>query len=163
MNPRKKQSNRLPRFGVWEGVQARRETAAHFTAIGMPVQQHCDSFRFRRAAFYDGLKNKVGLAAAKTAALRINHNIDRCGVGAPPVHSSSRAPRQPPWSQPPHPHTYIHACMYTYIPSITQRPGRTAVFATFLFFCFCFAFNHSALTPLTNFTDHATKLRVLSF
>ena len=37
-----------------------------------PAQQHCDSFRFRRrrAAFYNGLKSKVGLAAAtgKTAA-----------------------------------------------------------------------------------------------
>jgi len=31
-----------------------RETTAHFAAIGMPAQQHCDSFRFRRhgAAFY---------------------------------------------------------------------------------------------------------------
>ena len=67
---------------------------AHFTAIGMPAQQHCDSdsFRFRRAAFYNGLKSKVGLAAAKTAAMRINLNIDGCGVVAPPVHSSLRAP-----------------------------------------------------------------------
>ena len=73
-------------------LQARRETTAHFTAIGMPAQQHCDSFRFRRAAFYNGLKSKVGLAAAKTAAMRINLNIDGCGVVAPPVHSSSRAP-----------------------------------------------------------------------
>ena len=53
-------------------LQAHRETTAHFTAIGMPAQQHCDSFRFRRAAFYNGLKSKVGLAAAKTAAMRIN-------------------------------------------------------------------------------------------
>ena len=30
-------------------LQAHRETTAHFTAIGMPAQQHCDSFRFRRA------------------------------------------------------------------------------------------------------------------
>ena len=73
-------------------LQAHRETTAHFTAIGMPAQQHCDSFRFRRAAFYNGMKNKVGLAAAKTAALRINLNIDGCGVVAPPVHSSLRAP-----------------------------------------------------------------------
>ena len=73
-------------------LQARRETTAHFTAIGMPAQQHCDSFRFRRAAFYNGLKSKVGLAAAKTAAMRINLNIDGCGVVAPPVHSSLRAP-----------------------------------------------------------------------
>jgi hypothetical protein len=59
----------------------------------MPAQQHCDSFRFpsRRAAFYNGLKSKVGLAAAKTAAMRMNLNIDGCGIVAPPVHSSSRA------------------------------------------------------------------------
>ena len=45
-------------------LQAHRETTAHFTAIGMPAQQHCDSFRFRRAAFsgYNGLKSKVGTA-----------------------------------------------------------------------------------------------------
>ena len=73
-------------------LQAHRETTAHFTAIGMPAQQHCDSFRFRRAAFYNGLKSKVGLAAAKTAAMRIDLNIDGCGVVAPPVHSSLRAP-----------------------------------------------------------------------
>ena len=73
-------------------LQAHRETTAHFTAIGMPAQQHCVSFRFRRAAFYNGLKSKVGLAAAKTAAMRINLNINGCGVVAPPVHSSLRAP-----------------------------------------------------------------------
>ena len=50
-------------------LQAHRETTAHFTAIGMPAQQHCDAFRFRRAAFYNGLKSKVGLAAAKTCLL----------------------------------------------------------------------------------------------
>ena len=38
-----------------------------------------------------GLKSKVGLTAAK-AALRINLNIDGCGVVAPAVQSSSRAP-----------------------------------------------------------------------
>jgi hypothetical protein len=32
------------------------------------------------------------LKTAKTAAMRINLNIDGCGVVAPPVHSSSRAP-----------------------------------------------------------------------
>eukprot|EP00802_Teleaulax_amphioxeia_P035317 Tamp_43385.p1 GENE.Tamp_43385~~Tamp_43385.p1 ORF type:complete len:117 (-),score=5.69 Tamp_43385:36-386(-) len=49
----------------------------------MPAQQHCDSFRYRRAAFYNGLKSKVGLSAAKAAALRINLNIDGCGGVAP--------------------------------------------------------------------------------
>ena len=31
--------------------------------------------QFKRAAFYNGLKSKVGLAAAKAAALRINLNV----------------------------------------------------------------------------------------
>jgi hypothetical protein len=49
------------------------ETEAHFTADGMPSQRNqSESFRFKRAAFYQGLKSKVGLAAAKAAALRIN-------------------------------------------------------------------------------------------
>ena len=41
-------------------LQAHRETTSHFTAIGMPAQQHCDSFRFRRAAFYNGLSQNEG-------------------------------------------------------------------------------------------------------
>jgi hypothetical protein len=36
--------------------------------------------------------SKVGLAAAKAAALRINLNIDGCGVVAPPLHVPSRTP-----------------------------------------------------------------------
>ena len=48
--------------------------------------------RYKRAAFYQSLKSKVGLAAAKAAALQINLNIDGCGVVAPPMHAPSRAP-----------------------------------------------------------------------
>jgi len=44
-------------------LQAHRETTTHFTDLGMTAQQHCDSFRYRRAVFYNGLKSKVGLAA----------------------------------------------------------------------------------------------------
>jgi hypothetical protein len=52
------------------------------------------SFRFKRVAFYQSLKSKVGLAAAKAAALRINLNVEGCGIVAAPVHapSYSRAP-----------------------------------------------------------------------
>ena len=49
-------------------LQAHRETEAHFTATGVPSQRYqSDSFRFKRAAFYQSLprKSKVGLAAAK--------------------------------------------------------------------------------------------------
>jgi hypothetical protein len=74
-------------------LQAHRETEAHFTATGMPAQQNIsDSFRLRCAAFYQSLKSKVGLAAAKAAALRINLNIEGCGVVAPPMHAPSGAP-----------------------------------------------------------------------
>ena len=77
-------------------LQAHRETEAHFTAAGMSSQRNrSDSFRFKRAAFYQSLKSKVGLAAAKAAALRINLNIKGCGIVAAPVHAPSRAPLLP--------------------------------------------------------------------
>jgi hypothetical protein len=47
---------------------------------------------FKRAAFYNGLKSKVGLAAAKAAALRINLNVQGCGIVATPMHAPSRTP-----------------------------------------------------------------------
>jgi hypothetical protein len=78
-------------------LQAHREIEAHFTATGMPSQRNqSDSFRFKRAAFYQSLKSKVGLAAAKAAALRINLNIEGCGVVVPPMHVPSRAPLRIP-------------------------------------------------------------------
>jgi len=74
-------------------LQAHRETEAHFAATGVPSQRNqSDSFRFKRAAFFQSLKSTVGLAAAKMAALRINLNIQGCGVVAAPMHAPSRAP-----------------------------------------------------------------------
>jgi hypothetical protein len=47
-------------------LQAHRETEAYFTAAGMSSQRNqSDSFLFKCAAFYQSLKSKVGLAAAK--------------------------------------------------------------------------------------------------
>ena len=51
-----------------------------------------DAFRFKRAAFLQSLKSKIGLAASKAAALRINPNIQGSGIVAAPVHAPSRAP-----------------------------------------------------------------------
>ena len=74
-------------------LQAHRETEAHFTATGMPSKcNQSDSFRFKRAAFYQSLKSKVGLAAAKAAELSINLNVEGCGMVAALVHAPSRAP-----------------------------------------------------------------------
>jgi hypothetical protein len=76
-------------------LQAHRETEAHFTAAGMSSQRNqSDSFRFKRAAFYQSLKSKVGLEAAKAAALRINFNVEGCHsvIVAAPMHAPSRAP-----------------------------------------------------------------------
>jgi hypothetical protein len=62
-------------------LQAHRETEAHFTAAGMPSQRNqSESFWFKRDAFYQGLKSKVGLAAVKAAALRINLNVQGCSI-----------------------------------------------------------------------------------
>jgi hypothetical protein len=73
-------------------LQAHRETEAHFTAAGMSSQcNQSDSFRFKRAAFYQSLKSKVGLAAAKAAAFWINLNVEDCCIVAAPVHAPSRA------------------------------------------------------------------------
>ncbi len=71
-----------------------RETTAHFIATGLPSQQNRsdNAFRFKRAAFYMGLKCKVGLVAAKASALRINLNIQGCSVVARSLHAPSRAP-----------------------------------------------------------------------
>ena len=51
-------------------LQAHRETTAHLIATGLPSQQNRsdNAFRFKRAAFYMGLKSKVGLVAAKASA-----------------------------------------------------------------------------------------------
>ena len=38
---------------------------------------------FKRTTFYNDLKSKVGLAAAKAAVLRINLNVQGCGIVAP--------------------------------------------------------------------------------
>jgi hypothetical protein len=74
-------------------LQAHRETEAHFTAAEMSSQRNqSDSFGFKRAAFYQSLKSKVGPAAAKVALLRINLNVQGCGIVAAPVHAPSRAP-----------------------------------------------------------------------
>ncbi len=74
-------------------LQAHRETEAHFTAAGMSSQtNNSEALRFKRTAFYNGLKSKVGLAAAKAAALRINLNVQGCGIVATPMHAPSRTP-----------------------------------------------------------------------
>jgi hypothetical protein len=75
-------------------LQAHRETTEHFIATGLPSQQHRsdNAFWFKRAAFYMGLKSKVGLVAAKASALRINLNIQGCSIVAPPLHNPSRVP-----------------------------------------------------------------------
>ena len=74
-------------------LQAHRETEAHFTAAGMSSQtNNSEALRFKRTAFYQGLKSKVGLAAAKAAALRINLNVQGRDIVATPMNAPSRTP-----------------------------------------------------------------------
>ena len=64
-------------------LQAHRETTKYFEAHGRQLAQntHLDTFHFKRAAFYNGIKSNVGLVLAKAAALRITLNLD--GVPMP--------------------------------------------------------------------------------
>jgi hypothetical protein len=55
-------------------------------------------FRFCRAAFYQGLKSKFGLAATKAAALRINLNIEGWRSRTPNARSLSLCLSSPPHS-----------------------------------------------------------------
>ena len=56
------------------------ETESHFTASGMSSQNiNSETLWFKREAFYNGLKSKVGLAAAKAAACWVNLNVQGCG------------------------------------------------------------------------------------
>ena len=59
--------------------QPHRETKTHFTASGMSSQHnHPDSFSFKGDAFYQWMKSKVRLEAAKSTMLRINLNVEGC-------------------------------------------------------------------------------------
>ena len=74
-------------------LQAHRETEAHFTAVRMSSQNiNTEALRFKHAAFYKGLKSKVGLAAEKAAVLRINLNVQGCVIVATPLHAPSCTP-----------------------------------------------------------------------
>jgi hypothetical protein len=54
-----------------------KQTDRFFAASGVQsAQSDRGQFRFRRAAFSQQPKSKVGLALAKVAALRINLNLD---------------------------------------------------------------------------------------
>ncbi len=75
-------------------LQAHWETESYFTVVGMSLKHNqlnlLESFWFKCDAFYQGLKSKVGLAAAKAATLRIILNVQGCSIEANPVHTPSR-------------------------------------------------------------------------
>jgi hypothetical protein len=116
-------------------LQAHRETEAHFTAAGMPSQRNqSESFRFKRAAFYQGLKIKVGLAAAKAAALRINLNVQGCSIVAAPMHAPSRTSLLLPLllsHNLPLPRVHLMMMMMPLICSFRNKNEPTAIYPSF--------------------------------
>ena len=68
----------------------------------MPAQTNQDSFRYKRAAFYPGIKGKVGSIFAKAAALRININTDGSPVAMGRTHHTRLARFSPPLLPPFH-------------------------------------------------------------
>ena len=70
-------------------LQAHRETDRFFAASGVQLAQTTRGFfHFRRAAFSDVLKSRVGNILVKSAALRITLNLD----GAPITFKSHTHP-----------------------------------------------------------------------
>ena len=58
-------------------LQTHRETDRFFATSGVQLPEtDRDQFHFRRSAFSDQLKGRVGLALAKAAALRLTLNLD---------------------------------------------------------------------------------------
>ena len=120
-------------------LQAHRETESHFTADGMSLQtNNSEALRFKRTAFYDGLKSKVGLAAAKAAALRVNLNVQGCGIVATPMHAPSRTPLLLPLllshnlptlvrDGQTHPHRPRLVVSHSTCPPLSSPPTRTAL------------------------------------
>jgi hypothetical protein len=92
----------IPRGMIGHGLLARspkmgcdtEKVHGHGLLPGAPGQRGGGAGKL--VAFYQLLKSKVGLAAAKAAAkaaaLRISHNVEGCGIVAAPVHAPSRAP-----------------------------------------------------------------------
>ena len=82
-------------------LQAHRETESHFTAAGVSSQ----TLRFNRAAFYNGLKSKVGLAAAKSSVEGQPQCPGLWHSSNPNAHSLSHSPSAPPpsFTQSPYP------------------------------------------------------------
>ena len=62
-----------------------------------------NSFPFRRAAFYNGLKSKVGLACGQHGHQSQHRRVWRCRFSCPLLLERPSPPRQPPCSQPPPP------------------------------------------------------------
>ena len=58
-------------------LHAHRETMRFFEIFeDVHAQPHTSRFTYRRAAFFNTLKSKIGLMVARAAALRTNINID---------------------------------------------------------------------------------------
>ena len=59
-------------FSSFRLIGDNRETEKYCRLFGVPAQTNQDSLRYKRAAFYSGIKGKVRLIFAKAAALRID-------------------------------------------------------------------------------------------
>ena len=78
-------------------LQTHRETDRFFVASGVPLAKSTSGgfFHFRRVVFFSNLKSKSGKLLAKTAALRINLNLD----GTPIASKSHIHPSHPQTSR----------------------------------------------------------------
>ena len=76
---------------------APRETEAHFTATGVPSQRNqSDSFRFKRAAFFQSLKSKVTRGGQSGGVMDQPQCRGLWHSSSPSARSFTRSPSSPP-------------------------------------------------------------------
>src|SRR6056300_308777 len=78
-------------------LQAHRETEEYCRLFGVPAQTNQDSFRYKRAAFYSGIKGKVGLIFAKAAPAHQHQRRRQPCRHGPHMHRTLLASSPPPF------------------------------------------------------------------
>jgi hypothetical protein len=73
-------------------LQVHRETEAHLTATGMSSTQPIGLVPFQASCILPVDEEQSRTRGGQAVALRINLNVEGCGIAAAPVHAPSRAP-----------------------------------------------------------------------
>ena len=73
-------------------LQAHRETEVHFTAAGMSSQRNHSFVSLQARGILPVAEEQSRTRGSQSGGVRINLNVEGCGIVAAPVHAPSRAP-----------------------------------------------------------------------